>query len=1289
MSSLQNRPFSGTWVQNRTNVQYATDCIVMINGFTEFAACVSCNKMLDLQKYITNVSVDASTESISTANFTITIPSGAADVFSRDGNHILQPNLEVVVLMRGYFPLKNYAGQGQETEDGFDANNVPVYPYYQVFRGVTTEVSHEFSGGFHTSTVQCSNLLHFWQYLKLSVNGSVFGQRPTGSMVNPEIGTGHKFTNANPYSIIYTLVKVGFGAAFGVDFQLGQSSNVAAVDDTGRTSMYAHAASWWAKRWTEHSGNLRMYGIDGSIFNAFEQAYLGRWVDTRKDSIQVTNKKVYTAITGAYDRDINRHGARLKKLRENNWNASATSAGLYKEGAGYATEDVIRMQAFCLDIGKMGAANMFETEYMSKQEIAEAVKTITGFEFYQDVDGDLVFKPPMYNLDTSSDPVFCISDRDLISFSETESEPEATLMKGTGSHFSNITGTGIDGWLGVGGVFIDYRLVAKYGYREETFESNYFSSKHALFVSAMNRLDLANAGTKACSITIPLRPELRPGYPVYIESEDCFYYVKSLSHAFAFGGSCQTTIQGVAKRSKFLPPMQTAGDAQLPTIGNVRLDAPDEFPSQPLIAYPERWTGGSASAGPPRIYGFPNVILALDPSKVNMATVDVNLSILSAQGYVEMALAEDILQRMPEQPDTFLLRSGNLAGTPITLATIQQEWASASAAIAAGEYTPVLSEAFGQIISDLAKRKGGNIDIPEAANLINYLALQTSLKGMFAPGAGVTGKYRYYSCNHPDEEDQGPSNLAVDNVAGTITEGGKHPGAPGDGSTKTALVIQDVGAGLGVCRTVQPIKKGVEISDLSQTATGSSDLVSRVISTADVRFVTFGPQKVKKSFDLSIVGSGKGLGSNLPMNEKGTKQSFEYLLTENSLSDPSLTIAEIFNDEYNRILACISDLSTSFGVGGVSAVTRALAQYSTVTAALTTLRFPNAPTQTVSAAFNKKLPADALSMVVGLLGKGLWVYLAAVLKEGKKLVTKANADTFMGYRATFLWSYTGGQVTIPDANPAEAKLFTQYDGDTVSMTPIFPVSDNKGYEVYGNLPYGRGLTVEKYALLFAPFTGDDGEDTPEPDAEGLIGTRSGSNAGSMAAVEAFFQVFLDGDPSTVGDAQEVLMTLSESHQAALLAFLNTDVNGFNTAVETLFTQDSAASAKIRNTPVTSFYRGQAVYQDTAARNLSSLDLQPATCSCKGAEAQFFLMAFSEESLQKYGDDPVQGFIEEQTALTGAVWRDAKNAMSGEVMDTRTANLAAELTSDGTTARTYTNLARGAVQDVGQVIPPRR
>jgi hypothetical protein len=53
------------------------------------------------------------------------------------------------------------------------------------------------------------------------------------------------------------------------------------------------------------------------------------------------------------------------------------------------------------------------------------------------------------------------------------------------------------------------------------------------------------------SITIPGRPEVRLGLPVYVESRDCFYYVSNITHSFTFGSQFTTTLGLRGRRAKF------------------------------------------------------------------------------------------------------------------------------------------------------------------------------------------------------------------------------------------------------------------------------------------------------------------------------------------------------------------------------------------------------------------------------------------------------------------------------------------------------------------------------------------------------------------------------------------------------------------------------------------------------------------------------------------------------------------------------------------------------------------
>ena len=97
---------------------------------------------------------------------------------------------------------------------------------------------------------------------------------------------------------------------------------------------------------------------------------------------------------------------------------------------------------------------------------------------------------------------------------------------------------------------------------------------------------------------------MRPGYPIYIPTYDCFYYCTSISHSYQVGGACQTTLQLVAKRKKFYAP----GDPNKSGIESIRLGG-FSFPPKPLQVLDK---GGYSN-----LSGFPNVVMTLDPELIN------------------------------------------------------------------------------------------------------------------------------------------------------------------------------------------------------------------------------------------------------------------------------------------------------------------------------------------------------------------------------------------------------------------------------------------------------------------------------------------------------------------------------------------------------------------------------------------------------------------------------------------------------------------------------------------------
>jgi hypothetical protein len=91
----------------------------------------------------------------------------------------------------------------------------------------------------------------------------------------------------------------------------------------------------------------------------------------------------------------------------------------------------------------------------------------------------------------------------------------------------------------------------RYGHRLKKIALWYMTDIRMAQTLAAGHLSLQNVKAFAGSITIPGRPEMRLGYPVWVEHMDAFYYVKSINHSFDFGGSFTTTLslEGERKRT--------------------------------------------------------------------------------------------------------------------------------------------------------------------------------------------------------------------------------------------------------------------------------------------------------------------------------------------------------------------------------------------------------------------------------------------------------------------------------------------------------------------------------------------------------------------------------------------------------------------------------------------------------------------------------------------------------------------------------------------------------------------
>jgi len=602
---LEHRPYIGSFrLSHQKVVQHTPDALVYLNGSLSLPGCHKCNGQVDFQRFVSEVSTDAGTESSSlSASFTLSIPVHFQESFGRDANFIIKPGLEVHIYYRGYFPVKGLYQQDSDRVNAVSSSGSPLnltdvlaYPYYPAFRGVVTQVSTSYSGGVQTASIQCASLLHFWQYAPVSTNASVFGERPENSGLRTSY-VGHNFTGMHPYEIVYKLYRDTAGAAGGVRSVLDNKTNVGARNEFGNTSYYQLQLEYWKKRFNADDIPLRMHGVSGELFNDLQATYLGTTNSTN----------LMSGFSGRFGENKDSNPAILansptKFLYNRPVYDALTFLAQAGERPGFDL-NMLEIEAYHLDIGQYGV-NLWESTYESKMDIIQRVCELTGFEFFQDVDGAFVFKPPMYNLDTSPSRIYRLEDIDIINITFNEQEPQVTYMSCKGSHFQNISGLGMENEWGIQGQYIDYRLVAQYGWRPGDMEVAYLNDSSSMFFAAVNRMDILNAPIKSAQVSIPIRPEIRPGYPFYIPYLDCYYYCNSFSHSFSFGGQCTTNLQLIAKRAKFFAP----GDVTKSGIESIDLSKMN-LPPKPLIVLD--------NSDRPRLSGFPNVVMALDPTALN------------------------------------------------------------------------------------------------------------------------------------------------------------------------------------------------------------------------------------------------------------------------------------------------------------------------------------------------------------------------------------------------------------------------------------------------------------------------------------------------------------------------------------------------------------------------------------------------------------------------------------------------------------------------------------------------
>lgn len=515
---MARSPYQGTYQSGvRPTVVTAPDTVVYLNGEQAIVGCPSCSRSFDFNKYITSVQTDLGIDRApGSASFNLSIPRHAIDDFYFDGNPIITSMMEVEIYSKGYYLVEG------------------IPQYYPIFWGIVTEVGDSYSGGEHSVSISCADILKWWDICKVNVNAAFTAPNPQeGKTIK-----GNVFAQVNPYDIMFTLANQAFGD---IIVATGTLNNVIREKNTeAQTVASDDIMRYWSKRFARIRSSLLLYGTQG--------------VAVRGDTLFDTYSRAKGdkgAVVSTIIRDAN----------------GGVDGGQVVFDA--ASDQVAAYRFVTANAGNM---DIWQSEYQTKLEIANTCKEALGFEFYMDVTGDIVFKPPFYNLDVlSNKPVSWIQDIDIIDWDFSESESSVVTQVVLKGSYGGTQDLGIDGPATPGTFVTDYRLLRRYGWRSQDHTSEFLSSPQAMYYYGLDLLDRINSARNQATVTIPMRAELRLGFPIYIAPKDQIWYTTGISHNIAFGGRATTQLTLTAKRSKFIAP-KGIGNIKLTSFNNV----PDE-----------------------------------------------------------------------------------------------------------------------------------------------------------------------------------------------------------------------------------------------------------------------------------------------------------------------------------------------------------------------------------------------------------------------------------------------------------------------------------------------------------------------------------------------------------------------------------------------------------------------------------------------------------------------------------------------------------------------------------------
>ena len=564
-------------VQEREIIKTCPDLVVFIDGLpylTNFFVNdpKGANKTLvNFNDHVVSFSASYDTDAmVPDCSIGLVVPNFQKYLYQMPGgNNLIQTMAQIQVYAKSYF---------------MSATGDTVYR--RVFKGVTSYIGYVDNGKTLDITIQCHGSLHLLEKMQVNIHPSTNAMEKAAA--EPTI-----FQSRYSSGDCFEIIAMVFLDALRSD--MFQISSLKSAAMTAGNPFYDAITRGYMAKW------------QAILWNMVKDVHVyGPYKDNLGDTLPMVKDP-------SYGDPAKMKGAASMSKRSSQSEAQKTNpdTGTYNEYYNNITKYLPFRNITALDVTNNVIVNRLDV-------IREVVRKI-DFEAYQDIDGKIIVKPPLYNLDVvnlaprlslygatqtldgnshnsltnPATAIFPENNPFVIHLSEILTEQENEDQSAIRRTRTTLTGNAMRAFgiqyredLKAIGEYIDITKLAKFGLREEpSYQAAFldYADKYTLFAHAAAETARANRGYRTYTFTTQMRPELKLGFPVFIPHRDMYAYIKSISINYQVGATATMSVTCDSIRRRVL-----VSTAQSRGTGNSQKTELQVFTPAPNLIY--QWT---------------------------------------------------------------------------------------------------------------------------------------------------------------------------------------------------------------------------------------------------------------------------------------------------------------------------------------------------------------------------------------------------------------------------------------------------------------------------------------------------------------------------------------------------------------------------------------------------------------------------------------------------------------------------------------------------------------------------